>query len=74
MFWMKPARELALARRLIDAEGMLYLFFEPPSPAQAEPIAAKLAVNLEAGGFRVVRKAFTVLGPARGVRVIAAPM
>lgn len=73
VFWMKPARELAAARRLLDAEGKLYLFFEPPSPAQAEPIAAKLAANLETAGFRVVRKAFAVLGPARGVSVIAAP-
>lgn len=73
VFWMKPARELAAARRLLDAEGLLYLFFEPPSPAQVEPIAAKLAANLEAGGFRVVRKAFTALGAARGVCVIAAP-
>lgn len=73
VFWLKPVRELAVVRRLIDAEGKLYLFFEPPSPDQAEPIAEKLAVNLEANGFRVAHKAFTVLGAAQGVCVIADP-
>ncbi len=73
VFWLKPARELATVRRLIDAEGKLYLFFEPPSSEQAEPIADKLAANLEANGFRVAHKAFTLLGKAKGVCVIAEP-
>ncbi len=73
VFWLKPARELATVRRLIDAEGKLYVFFEPPSSEQAEPIAEKLAANLEANGFRVAQKAFTVLGKAKGVCVIAEP-
>lgn len=73
VFWMKPARELAVVRRLLDSEGGLYLFFDPPSPAQAEPIAAKLAANLETNGFRVVRRDFSVIGAGKGVCVIAAP-
>ncbi|BCH34571.1 hypothetical protein MesoLjLc_65010 [Mesorhizobium sp. L-8-10] len=73
VFWLKPARELAALRRLIDAEGKLFLFFEPPSPAQAEPIAEKLAANLEANGFRVAHKTFIVLGSAQGVCIVANP-
>ncbi|MGO4833249.1 class I SAM-dependent methyltransferase [Rhizobiaceae sp. 2RAB30] len=73
VFWLKRARELATVRRLVDAAGKLYLFFEPPSAEQAEPIAEKLATNLEANGFRVAHKAFTVLGKAKGVCVIADP-
>lgn len=73
VFWMDPARELAAVRRLLEPSGLLYLFFDPPSPAQAEPIAAKLMANLEGNGFRVVRKAFTVIGAGKGVCVVAAP-
>lgn len=73
VFWMDPARELAAVRRLLEPSGMFYLFFDPPSPAQAEPIAAKLTANLEGNGFRVVRKAFTVIGAGKGVCVVAAP-
>jgi hypothetical protein len=73
LFWLKPARELAVIRRLINAQGLFYLFFEPPSPTQAEPIAARLVANLEANGFQMVRKAFTVIGEGRGVCVVAAP-
>lgn len=73
LFWLKPARELAVILQLIHAGGALYLFFEPPSPTQAEPIAARLAAHLEANGFQMVCKAFTVIGAGRGVCVIAAP-
>lgn len=72
VFWMAPVRELAAVRRLLEPVGQLYLFFEPPSPAQAEPIAAKLTANLEAHGFRVTHKAFTVVGGGKGVCVVAA--
>lgn len=73
VFWLEPTRELATVRRLIDAEGKFYLFFEPPSSEQAEPVADKLAVNLEANGFRIAHRAFTVLGKAKGVCMIAEP-
>jgi len=73
VFWMDPARELAAVRRLLEPSGTFYLFFDPPSPAQAEPIAEKLTANLEAYGFRIVRKAFTVIGSGKGVCVVAAP-
>ncbi|MGI6851064.1 class I SAM-dependent methyltransferase [Mesorhizobium sp. 1B3] len=73
VFWMDPARELAAVRRLLEPSGLFYLFFDPPSPTQAEPIAAKLTANLESNGFRVLRKAFTVIGAGKGVCVVAEP-
>jgi SAM-dependent methyltransferase len=73
VFWMEPARELAAVRRLLEPSGIFYLFFDPPSPAQAEPIAAKLTANLEDNGFSVIRKAFTVIGAGKGVCVVSAP-
>lgn len=73
VFWMTPAQELAAVRRLLEAAGMFYLFFDPPSAEQAEPIADKLARNLEGNGFRVVRRAFTVIGAGKGVCVVAVP-
>lgn len=73
VFWLEPARELAAVRRLLEPAGSFYLFFDPPSAAQAEPIADKLAANLEGNGFRVLRRAFTVIGAGKGVCVVAAP-
>jgi SAM-dependent methyltransferase len=51
LFWIDLAEELPVVRRLLRPDGVLYLFYEPPSPAQMKPLAAKLAHHLESGGF-----------------------
>ncbi|WP_119303535.1 class I SAM-dependent methyltransferase [Dongia deserti] len=53
LFWIDPSKELPVVRMLLRLDGTLYLFYQPPSSAQLKPLAAKLARNLEAGGFRV---------------------
>jgi cyclopropane fatty-acyl-phospholipid synthase-like methyltransferase len=51
VFWLKPQRELGTIKRLLTPDGTLHLFFDPPSPAQAEPLLVKLKANLDASGF-----------------------
>jgi SAM-dependent methyltransferase len=55
LFWIEPAKELPIVRRLLRPDGALYLFYQPPSPAQVKPLAAKLSHNLEGAGFTVDR-------------------
>jgi hypothetical protein len=69
---MDARRELAAVKRLLAPEGTFYLFFDPPSPGQAEPTATKLKANLEIGGFRALRVLIADVGTAKAVCVIAA--
>ena len=68
LFWIDPAAELPVVGRLLRPGGAFYLFYEPPSPAQLKPIAAKLARNLEGGGFIVDR---TIARPKGSLCLIA---
>jgi SAM-dependent methyltransferase len=73
LFWIDPLRELPVVRRLLKPGGTLYLFYQPPSPAQVKAVVAKLSRNLEAGGF-VVDRVITREAPAAGfVCVVARP-
>ena len=53
LFWIAPSKELPIVRRYLRPDGALHLFFEPPSPAQLQPLAAKLTRRLEACGFEI---------------------
>lgn len=68
LFWIDPAAELLMVGKWLRRSGAFYLFYEPPSPAQVKPIAAKVARNLESGGFIVDR---TILGPKGRLGLIA---
>ena len=58
LFWTDPAAELPVVSKLLRPDGALYLFYQPPNPAQLKPLAAKLVRNLQ--GLVVAR---TVFGP-----------
>jgi SAM-dependent methyltransferase len=60
LFWINATAELPVIAKVLRPGGALYLFYQPPSAAQLKSIAAKLARNLESGGFIVDR---TVFGP-----------
>jgi SAM-dependent methyltransferase len=51
LFWTAPRKGLTTARRLLRPDGVLHLFYHPPSPAQLKPLAAKLSRDLEDLGF-----------------------
>ncbi len=73
VFWMEPRRELAAIRTLLRPNGTLYLFFDPPSPAQAAPTVAKLETRLAANGFAVQRTEIADIGTGKAVSVVAKP-
>jgi SAM-dependent methyltransferase len=68
LFWIDPTAELLVVRKLERPDGALYLFYQPPGPAQLKPIATMLACSLEGGGFIVDR---TVVEPMGCLNLIA---
>jgi protein-L-isoaspartate O-methyltransferase len=59
VFWTDPRAELPLLRKLLKAEGMLYLFYEPPAAVQRNKIAKLIENKLVGSGLavkEVVRK------------------
>jgi len=72
-FWLGPARELAAVRRVLAPGGRLYLFYEPPSPAQLERAADGCAAFLRESGFAVERELRAELPPNAGLCIVAVP-
>ncbi len=68
LFWIDPAAELPVVKRLLRPGGTLYLFYQPPSAGRLKPIAAKLARNLVGGGLAVDQ---TIVGPKGCLCLIA---
>jgi SAM-dependent methyltransferase len=66
LFWIDPAAELPVVRKLLRPGGVLYLFYQPPSLAQLEPLATKLLHRLK--GLTADR---TILGPNGSLCFIA---
>jgi SAM-dependent methyltransferase len=53
VFWLEPARELAVIRRLLSPDGALYLFYQPPTAAKAREVAGRVSGQLAANGLTV---------------------
>jgi SAM-dependent methyltransferase len=64
LFWVRsPARELDLVRRLLAAEGALYLFYGYGGADRPATVPDALLDHLTAGGFRAeVRRGASVVG------------
>jgi SAM-dependent methyltransferase len=71
LFWIEPSRELPVIRKLLRPDGALYLFYQPPSPAQLKQLPAKLSRNLEKGGF-VIDEVITGRGSSAGCLCVLA--
>jgi cyclopropane fatty-acyl-phospholipid synthase-like methyltransferase len=54
LFWLDAARGLDVVRGLLAPDGMLFLFYEPPSSAGRKQAEAKLLANLEVNRFEVL--------------------
>jgi SAM-dependent methyltransferase len=70
LFWLDPAKELAVLRRLLEPEASLHLFFEPPA-SQLARIERDCARNLAAHGFEVADVLQRDLGSARAICIVA---
>jgi len=53
LFWLKPARELAVLRAALAPKAPLHLFYRPPDATQIGPVIDLLRANLMLGGFSV---------------------
>lgn len=51
VFWLIPTRELALIRVMLQPEGRLYLFYEPPDGSKSQAIIDRVRMNLEQEAF-----------------------
>ncbi|MBZ0310229.1 MAG: class I SAM-dependent methyltransferase [Anaerolineae bacterium] len=73
VFWLTPAKELAVLKNLLTPNGILYLFYEPPA-SKAQEIADKVSSNFQAGGFAVQNTLFRELLSTVGVCIIGRPI
>lgn len=54
LFWTtKATRELDMIRQHLDRNGVLYLFYQPPSPTGLKRITETVSANLQQGKFRI---------------------
>lgn len=54
LFWLDAARGLDVVRKLLAADGALFLFYEPPSREGREKTETKLLATLAANHFEVL--------------------
>lgn len=73
VFWLNPTHELMVVRRLLGSGGRLYLFYEPPSPAQLERIVSACTAFLEQQRFQVNEVLGSRFPSGAGVCIVAAP-
>lgn len=71
LFWMQPARELAIIKALLLPGGAVYLFNQPPSASKINNIADKTAQNLLDAGFSIKQVIIEELNPVPAVCAIA---
>ncbi|MCI0712104.1 MAG: class I SAM-dependent methyltransferase [Chloroflexi bacterium] len=58
VFWQQPERELDVIKRLLKPNGVLYIFYQPPTSAKAYDIANQVQEKLAANGYTVVDTQF----------------
>jgi cyclopropane fatty-acyl-phospholipid synthase-like methyltransferase len=73
VFWLTPAKELAVLKKLLTTDGILYLFYEPPHAGKAQEIVDKISSNFQADGFVVQDTIIKPLSSTLGVCITTAP-
>ncbi len=73
VFWINPAKELAVLRRVLAPPGHLYLFYEPPSARMCARVLATCGAFLDEGDWMVTQVLRAELPPLLGLCIIAAP-
>lgn len=74
LFWLDAKHGLDSVRRLLAADGKLFLFYEVPSPGQRTKIASLLPEKLAPNGFEVVDREQTDIGRSSLLAVVARAM
>ena len=59
LFWLDPARELAVIRRILHPGGTLYLIFQPPGEAKGRQVIAALKDKLKEHDFAAPSMSFS---------------
>jgi hypothetical protein len=70
-FIQQPARQLPMIKQLLAPGGTLYLFYDPPVPAQSAPFVEMATQGLRTHGFTVQQPARQELGAVQGVCLVA---
>ncbi|CAN5747775.1 class I SAM-dependent methyltransferase [soil metagenome] len=73
-FWMDPADELGIIRRLLVDNGRFYLFHQPPPGADAKEYAVEFEKNIAKYGFNVEKILYEKFESADAVCVISKPL
>jgi ubiquinone/menaquinone biosynthesis C-methylase UbiE len=71
VFWLDATSELKVIRRALSPNGLLYLFYEPPSADMTHDIADRVASNLAANGFEVTDTLRRELSTGAAVGIVA---
>jgi SAM-dependent methyltransferase len=73
VFWLGPAKELAVLRRVLRPKGRLYLCYEPPSRSALERATVSCQAFLEGAGWTVTDVRRARLARHHDVCIIATP-
>jgi SAM-dependent methyltransferase len=71
VFWLGPAAELKVLRRVLRPRGVLCLVYQPPAPSQIPKVAQLCSGFLRAHGFADVRVHREELRPIPAVCITA---
>lgn len=71
VFWMQPAKELAVIHDVLKPDSRLYLFYQPLDPDKTDEMAAKLIHNLQTNGFCNVNMHSAILPSGLNICVTA---
>jgi ubiquinone/menaquinone biosynthesis C-methylase UbiE len=71
VFWQQPEKELEVVKQLLASEGMLYLFYQPPSSHQIQEIVEKVKNNFQRHNLKIIQTSTQDLPSGRTVCIQA---
>lgn len=71
VFWMKPAKELAVIRKALTDDGSLFLFYQPLDVSKTAELIDKLTANLQANAFPNVSTLSADLPSGKTICIVA---
>lgn len=74
VFWMDPAAELDVVKRLLKSSGSFYIFHQPPPAGDLQEYAGEFEKNLKLNGFEVMKTEFNDSPSVSSVCVISRPV